>query len=1110
MALQDKILKIVQSHKGIKAKEIAKQVNADKSDVNSILYSKLRDRVYQDNDYRWHAGTAQEQPSSPTQELHTPLARLSKYYLDCLSRDIDAEVSVWASNKYGCPDYGQFPVLPFYETEEDLYEEECVRNVIRDVSKDKNRLNLVLGYPLYLHQFTARNGNTYRKVEPLFLFKYDQDSVSFNGNPALSDDLQQLNSAAFKNLTGSGGHETLNEMLALYEELGLEGEEELPEWDELFPRLQSIREDWQWKEKLDPWNLSDTQMPQVKQPGVHNTAGIFASERSRYTVGLERELNDLIKKNKEDYDGTALGNWINKDLRNRNESSYHLIEPLPLNEEQRQAVKKSLTEPLTVVTGPPGTGKSQVVTNILVNAVYNGQKVLFASKNHKAVDVVNERVNALSSRPIVLRLGKAEARAEISTYLTSLLSTTVSQSDKNRFEELKSIDERLQSKLIFTESRQEELIEVRNSTDKLEQQIENYRPHFGEDVFSHIKTWPEEGVIKNLTKINKAKEAIEWADKRKQPFFDILLWLFKKNNRFEHLKETYEQLKTLCRALGLSFKSFNYDHIPNEEKLIERHQEQLKALRENLGKAKEVQEYFKNLKNLKSLPSLFELSTEVKELREKVHDNSKELWDYWSKLIPERLTQKEKSILGDYATLLKMIANADEEGAKVEKKVWAQYYRILPKVSGILSAWAITSLSVRGRVPSEPGFFDLVVIDEASQCDIASAIPLLFRAKRAVIIGDPQQLRHITLINDKEDQQLLDRYELMENFVSWSYSNSSLFDLAAIISETDSVINLKDHHRSHANIIEFSNEHFYDGSLRIATKYENLNSVPDVPALNWKHITGKVEKHPQSGSINKPEAKAVLQELTRIIDNDYKGTIGVVTPFRQQANMIREMVHKNQRLSEQLMMRNFLADTVHKFQGDERDVMLFSPTYSDGIHRGSEIFLKKSGNLFNVAITRARASLIVVGDKQACQKSNINYLSKFATYVDTIRNGEDSSMEMKDFGSSFPSQFDSPKVSDWEKYFYEKLYQNGVRTMPQFQVDQYRLDLAIIDGDRKLDIEIDGVHYHRNWNGELLRKDQLRNMRLIEQGWDVKRFWVYEIRDDLKKCINEVQEWISK
>ena len=52
-------------------------------------------------------------------------------------------------------------------------------------------------------------------------------------------------------------------------------------------------------------------------------------------------------------------------------------------------------------------------------------------------------------------------------------------------------------------------------------------------------------------------------------------------------------------------------------------------------------------------------------------------------------------------------------------------------------AWAVTNLSVGRLIPLAPGIFDLSVFDEASQCDIASAIPILFRSKRAAVVGDP-------------------------------------------------------------------------------------------------------------------------------------------------------------------------------------------------------------------------------------------------------------------------------------------------------------------------------------------------------------------------------------
>jgi very-short-patch-repair endonuclease len=98
-------------------------------------------------------------------------------------------------------------------------------------------------------------------------------------------------------------------------------------------------------------------------------------------------------------------------------------------------------------------------------------------------------------------------------------------------------------------------------------------------------------------------------------------------------------------------------------------------------------------------------------------------------------------------------------------------------------------------------------------------------------------------------------------------------------------------------------------------------------------------------------------------------------------------------------------------------------------------------------------------------------------------------------------------VSEWEHRFYEALYQAGLRPIPQFSVEQYDLDFALFDGDRCLNIEVDGEKYHRSWTGELCHRDQLRNQRLIELGWEVKRFWVPEIRDRLPDCVSVVRDW---
>lgn len=81
-------------------------------------------------------------------------------------------------------------------------------------------------------------------------------------------------------------------------------------------------------------------------------------------------------------------------------------------------------------------------------------------------------------------------------------------------------------------------------------------------------------------------------------------------------------------------------------------------------------------------------------------------------------------------------------------------------VAKFLPCWAVTSLSAKGRIPFAPAIYDLLIIDEASQCDIASILPLLYRVKRVVIIGDNKQLPHISSISKKQDINLLQKYNV--------------------------------------------------------------------------------------------------------------------------------------------------------------------------------------------------------------------------------------------------------------------------------------------------------------------------------------------------------------
>ncbi len=120
-----------------------------------------------------------------------------------------------------------------------------------------------------------------------------------------------------------------------------------------------------------------------------------------------------------------------------------------MNEEQRNAVKSALSNPVTIIIGPPGTGKSQVIGNIIINAVLNNKKVLFASKNNKAVDVIDERINQIGNRPILLIQGSNKYSHNLAKYLLSLLHLNGTPDLIEEFDEKYSEYNKIQKQLIW-------------------------------------------------------------------------------------------------------------------------------------------------------------------------------------------------------------------------------------------------------------------------------------------------------------------------------------------------------------------------------------------------------------------------------------------------------------------------------------------------------------------------------------------------------------------------------------------------------------------------------------------------------------------------------------
>lgn len=270
----------------------------------------------------------------------------------------------------------------------------------------------------------------------------------------------------------------------------------------------------------------------------------------------------------------------------------------------------------------------------------------------------------------------------------------------------------------------------------------------------------------------------------------------------------------------------------------------------------------------------------------------------------------------------------------------------------------------------------------------------------------------------------------------WSYCVNSLYALASGLAEPNEIIQLKDHHRSCADIIEFGNREFYSGKLRVATDYSRLNSPNSISlGVRWIHVGGHTIRPSTGGAYNKEKAMAIVQELNRlVVRNDYRGSVGVVTPFRAQEEHIRAEIDKNPAIKKYLYTNNdFLVDTVHKFQGDERDMILFSPVISAGAQPGAISFLNHTGNLFNVAITRARAVLVVVGNRDYCECCGVSYMEHFVKYISEKHGQEERKGDQagqKLLSREYPKIADAGWISEWEKLLYTALFDVDIFTEP--------------------------------------------------------------------------------
>lgn len=361
------------------------------------------------------------------------------------------------------------------------------------------------------------------------------------------------------------------------------------------------------------------------------------------------------------------------------------------------------------------------------------------------------------------------------------------------------------------------------------------------------------------------------------------------------------------------------------------------------------------------------------------------------------------------------LSTKESQQAQVGFEIFSQFY----------PGWAVTLLSLTKASPCIAHLFDTVIIDEASQCDPASVIPALFRAKSIVFIGDSNQFPPVITM-----QPLRNTYLKNKNYITdiedqrFDFLDTSAFDLSSV-----APILLREHFRCAEEIAEYFNATYYANQLRIRTDATRLRTPV---CMGYHHAVEWIDV-PNSKT---GELQATKETLEKLIRNHYQGSIGVVTPFREYANELKQqlysVIHSSSVGGND---EKLLISTANGFQGGERDVIIFVLGYNDSLSQGQFWYAESQENryIYNVAVSRARACLIIIGDRTRCASSPVYALRQLA--------------QMPRPKTPKPStpQFDSI----WEEKFYEALKSAGIKTLPQYPLVGRRLDLAYIHGDIK-------------------------------------------------------------